>query len=109
MALEDFETLLTSVVPYKAFSKFLHADHPEMLPYLQMVHLCKLYQDDQEILTELERELEDQTESSELLGDNSNSLDKEIESQRKQLKKRVEEAYQISESNKMIFVPLQII
>ena len=37
MALEDFETLLTSVVPYKAFSKFLHADHPEMLPYLQMV------------------------------------------------------------------------
>ena len=57
VALQDFEMLLVSVVLYKAFSKFLHTEHPEMIPYLQMVHLCKLYQDDQEILTELEADL----------------------------------------------------
>ena len=55
-ALQDFEMLLASVVPYKAFSRFLSTEYPEMIPYLQMVHLCKLYQDDLEMLSELERE-----------------------------------------------------
>jgi len=43
VALQDFEMLLVSVVPHKAFSRFLTVEHPEMIPYLQMVHLCKLY------------------------------------------------------------------
>ena len=34
IALQDFEMLLVSVVPYKAFSKFLINEHPEMIPYL---------------------------------------------------------------------------
>ena len=50
MALADFEMLLLSVVPHKAFSKFLNQEHPELIPYLQMVHLCKLYQNDHEEL-----------------------------------------------------------
>jgi len=50
VALQDFEMLLVSVVPHKAFSKFIRTEHSEMIPYLQMVHLCKLYQDDQEML-----------------------------------------------------------
>ena len=49
-ALADFEILLISVIPHRAFKRFLAEEHPEMLPYLQMVHLCKLYQDDQESL-----------------------------------------------------------
>lgn len=53
VALADFETLLVSIVPYKSFSRFLHEEHLEMIPYLQMVHLCKLYQDEQEILDAL--------------------------------------------------------
>lgn len=48
--------LLASVLPYKAFSRFLSTEHPEMIPYLQMVHLCKLYQDDQEILEMLKED-----------------------------------------------------
>ena len=48
--------LLVSVVPYKAFSRFMHEKHPEMIPYLQMVHLCKLYQDDLEVLQEMKQE-----------------------------------------------------
>ena len=48
--------LLVSVVPHKAFSRFLTQEHPELVPYLQMVHLCKLFQDDQEILEELKEE-----------------------------------------------------
>ena len=43
VALQDFEMLLVSVVPHKAFSRFLSQEHPEMIPYLQMVHLCKLF------------------------------------------------------------------
>ena len=43
VALQDFEMLLASVVPYKAFSSFLTTEHPEMTPYLQMVHICKLF------------------------------------------------------------------
>ena len=50
MALADLEMLLVSVIPHKAFSRFLNQDKPSMIPYLQMVHLCKLYQDDQEML-----------------------------------------------------------
>ena len=57
IALQDFDMLLLSVLPYKAFSRFLHQQHPEMVPYLQMIHLCKLYQDDQEMLQEI-RELQ---------------------------------------------------
>ena len=53
LALQDFDMLLLSVLPYKAFSRFLHKQHPEMVPYLQMVHLCKLTQEDQEMLQEL--------------------------------------------------------
>ena len=34
VALEDFDMLLVSVVPYKAFSRFLNQQHPEMIPYL---------------------------------------------------------------------------
>ena len=34
VALNDFEMLLMSVVPYKAFSRFLQLEHPEMIPYL---------------------------------------------------------------------------
>lgn len=45
-ALKDFEMLLVSVVPHKAFTRFLTTEHSEMIPYLQMVHLCKLYQDE---------------------------------------------------------------
>ena len=56
MALQDFEMLLVSVVPHKAFSRFLTVEHPELIPYLQMVHLCKLFQDDQETLAELQEE-----------------------------------------------------
>ena len=41
-----------------------------MIPYLQMVHLCKLYQDDQETLEEMKVE---QQACSELVGlDHSN-------------------------------------
>ena len=57
--------LLLSVLPYKAFSRFLHKQHPEMVPYLQMVHLCKLTQEDQEMLQELK---EIQQEKSEQVG-----------------------------------------
>lgn len=42
-ALADFEILLVSVIPHRAFKRFLQEEHPEMIPYLQMVHLCKLY------------------------------------------------------------------
>ena len=56
VALQDFDMLLVSVVPHKAFSRFLTQEHPELVPYLQMVHLCKLFQDDQEILEELKEE-----------------------------------------------------
>lgn len=53
MALQDFDQLLVSVIPHRAFSKFVHEEHQEMVPYLQMVHLCKLYQDDLEVLKEV--------------------------------------------------------
>ena len=53
LALQDFEMLLVSVVPHKAFQRFLSQEHPEMIPYLQMIHLCKLFQDDQEELEDL--------------------------------------------------------
>lgn len=56
IALQDFEMLLVSVIPHKAFSRFLHEEKPEMIPYLQMVHLCKLYQDDLEVLQDLKYE-----------------------------------------------------
>ena len=49
-AVNDFEVLLVSVIPHRCFKRFLVEEHPEMLPFLQMVHLCKLYQDDQESL-----------------------------------------------------------
>ena len=42
--------LLVSVCPHRAFKTFLVEEHPDMLPYLQMIHLCKLYQDDHESL-----------------------------------------------------------
>ena len=58
IALDDFDMLLVSVIPHKTFSKFLHQEHQEMIPYLQMVHLCKLYQDDLEVLQELKDEQE---------------------------------------------------
>ena len=58
VALQDFDMLLLSVIPYKAFSKYLHQSHKEMIPYLQMVHLCKLYQDDNEVLQEMKKEHE---------------------------------------------------
>ena len=62
--------LLDSVVPHRAFSRYLKKEQPEMIPYLQMVHLCKLYQDDQETLEEMKVE---QQACSELVGlDHSN-------------------------------------
>ena len=33
-AINDFEILLVSVIPHRAFKKFLAEEHPEMLPYL---------------------------------------------------------------------------
>lgn len=42
----DFELLLMSVIPHRYFISFLQTDKPNMLPYLQVIHLCKLYQDD---------------------------------------------------------------
>ena len=71
MALQDFEMLLVSVIPYKSFSRFLHKEHPEMVPYLQMVHLCKLYQDDQEMLQELQELEEEQAETRDQAPDRS--------------------------------------
>ena len=50
VALADFEMLLVSVIPYKAFTRFLTSERSELLPYLRMIHLYKLYQDDQEEL-----------------------------------------------------------
>ena len=32
--LQDFEMLLVSVVPHKAFSKFIRLEHTAMIPYL---------------------------------------------------------------------------
>ena len=60
VALQDFDMLLVSVIPYKTFSKYLHTKHKEMIPYLQMVHLCKLYQDDREVLQDMKNEHEKQ-------------------------------------------------
>ena len=43
VALADFEMLLISGLPYKAFSRFLTTERPEMIPYLKMIQLCKFY------------------------------------------------------------------
>ena len=56
MALNDFDVLLDSVVPHRAFSNYLKKEYPEMVPYLQMVHLCKLYQDDKEMFEILKKD-----------------------------------------------------
>jgi hypothetical protein len=45
-ALFDFDMLLMSVIPHKQFIRFLQEDMSQCLPYLQMIHLCKLYLDD---------------------------------------------------------------
>ena len=62
MALQDFDMLLVSVVPHRAFCKFLRTSHAEMIPYLQMVHLCKIYQDDLDTLEELKQEQQNLSE-----------------------------------------------
>jgi hypothetical protein len=42
-ALIDFDMLLLSIMPHKYFIKFLQEKMPSHLPYLQMIHICKLY------------------------------------------------------------------
>ena len=57
VALADFESMLVSVIPYKAFTRFLGTEKPQMIPYLRIVHIYKLYQDDQEELGQLKQDL----------------------------------------------------
>jgi hypothetical protein len=64
-ALLDFDMLLMSVLPHKYFIKFLQEQHSRKMPYLQMIHLCKLYQDDLQNLAQLKVMLE-----QEMMNDN---------------------------------------
>ena len=86
-----------------------------MIPYLQMIHLCKLFQDDQEELEDLK---EYQQEVSEKIGlDNSqrkilneyDMISKQVEEMEDQMAKREQQAFLISESNSAIFVPISLI
>lgn len=47
-AFMDFDMMLVSVLPHKYFINFLQEDKMSHLPYLQLIHLYKLYNDDSE-------------------------------------------------------------
>jgi hypothetical protein len=56
-AFMDFDMMLVSVLPHKYFISFLQEDKITHLPYLQLIHLYKLYSDEMEQLTEIEMEI----------------------------------------------------
>ena len=58
-AFADFEMLLVSIAPNRAFKTFLMEEYPDMLPYLQMIRLFKYYQDDDENLKKANQEHSD--------------------------------------------------
>lgn len=39
----DFDLMLVSVLPHKYFIMFLQSEKPTHQPYLQIIHLYKLY------------------------------------------------------------------
>lgn len=114
VALQDFDMLLASIIPHKYFSRFLREKNPQMIPYLQMVHLCKLYQDDQEIIEEMKKEQQILSEKVGVDVSNQKQLSiyirysNEVDSLEENLEKRVEQAYLIARSNRLIFMPLEL-
>ena len=114
-ALADFEVLLVSVLPHRAFKTFLVEEHPDKLPYLQMIHLCKLYQDDHENLDAATQEhsilVSKSMENSRLMSITETSqlkIKSEIEFLNQKLKERVNNARLIAESHRQMFLPYNV-
>ena len=66
IALMDFDMMLISVLPHKYFVTFLQEDQSQLLPYLQIIHIYKLYLNELETLQSLDKalgELSDLTSS----------------------------------------------
>ena len=115
VALNDLEMLLESVVPYMYFEKYLDKKKPEMIPYLQMVHLCKMYRVECEMLQGL---LEDQQLCSEEVGLDHSSrkalsqyhkATQQVEALQAKLEARRTKAFEIAEAHRAIFVPVQLL
>lgn len=107
--------LLESVVPYMYFEKYLDKTKPEMIPYLQMVHLCKIYRVEIEMLQGL---LEDQQLCSEEVGLDHSSrkalsqyhkATQQVEALQAKLEARRTKAFEIAEAHRAIFVPVQLL
>lgn len=53
----DFDLMLVSVLPHKYFIKFLQEEKQSHLPYLQIIHICTIYLDESQSLTQIEHEI----------------------------------------------------
>jgi hypothetical protein len=51
--------MLVSVLPHKYFISFLQEEKRSFLPYLQIIHIYKLYENEYQTLKELEIELDE--------------------------------------------------
>ena len=54
----DFDMMLVSVLPHKFFINFLQEEKKTHLPYLQVIHLWKLYAFEAQELKQIETEIE---------------------------------------------------
>lgn len=57
-AFMDFEMMLMSVLPHKYFALYLQQEKPQLQPYLQMIHIVRLYSEEGQVLAEKEEQLE---------------------------------------------------
>ena len=57
-AFMDFDMMLMSVLPHKYFALYLQQEKPGLQPYLQMIHIIRLYSEEGLVLNEKEKALE---------------------------------------------------
>lgn len=51
----DFDMMLVSILPHKYFILYLQEEQKDKVPYLNMIHLVKLYSDEGQNIEELKK------------------------------------------------------
>ena len=74
----DFEMMLISFLPHKYFSQFLKQEKPKFQPYMQMIHLVRLYSDENQALSTTEAEITEITGVSANNPNNGSTTNKQL-------------------------------
>ena len=107
----DFDMMLVSILPHKYFILYLQEERKDKVPFLNMIHLVKLYSDEGQKIEELKKQisLAERRESNSSGGSNRvakdmNQMKRKMNSLIQKMKKREESAYKIAKANKNLFI-----